>query len=383
MNSLQLATHFLEQSLKGKYITNSHIVSLFDELDDNFKTSICGESEQGKPIYKVEFGTGSKKVLMWSQMHGNEPTTTKGLFDFFNFLQSDDERVQKIKSEYTLICIPILNPDGAEAYTRVNANLVDLNRDSTALTQVESKVLRSLIDEIKPNLCFNLHDQRTIFGIEAFKLPATISFLAPAYNEERAYNSVRFEAINHINAINEELQQFIPNQVGRFDDSFNINCIGDYVTSIGIPTILFEAGHFQNDYNREESRKYVFISLLAALSTIHPEENIQELDKYLRIPQNSKCFFDFVYRNVKVSDIKEEKIINFAAQFEEELVGEKIHFNAKIIQVDDLEAIYGHFEFDANGMEFSSDYGKFPIKTQKADFYLNNLLKFDNGLQFL
>lgn len=189
--------------------------------------------------------------------------------------------------------------------------------------------------------------------------------------------------IHHINAINKELQQYIPNQVGRFDDSFNINCIGDYVTSIGIPTILFEAGHFQNDYNREESRKYVFISLLAALSKIESEKNSQELDEYLRIPQNSKCFFDFVYRNVKVFDKNEEKIITFAAQFEEELKEEKVHFNAKIIQIDNLDAIYGHFEFDANGMEFSSDYGKFPIKTQKADFYLNNLLKFDNGLQFL
>lgn len=383
MNSLQLATHFLEQNLKGKYITNNHIQPLIKKLNSEFKTSICGKSEQGKPIYKVEFGTGSKKVLMWSQMHGNEPTTTKGLFDFFNFLQSDDERVQKIKLEYTLICIPILNPDGAEAYTRVNANLVDLNRDATALTQIESKILRGLIEDIQPNLCFNLHDQRTIFGLEAFKLPATISFLAPAYNDERAYNSVRFEAIYRINAINEELQRYIPNQVGRFDDSFNINCIGDYVTSIGIPTILFEAGHFQNDYEREESRKYVFISLLAALSKIESEENIQELDKYLRIPQNSKCFFDFVYRNVKVFDKNEEKIITFAAQFEEDLREDKVHFNAKIIQIDDLDTISGHFEFDANGMEFSSDYGKFPIKTQKADFYLNNLLKFDNGLQFL
>lgn len=383
MNSLQLATQFIEQALKGKYITNNHIKPLIDALNNDFQTSVCGQSEQGKPIYKIVFGTGHKKVLMWSQMHGNEPTTTKGLFDFLNFLQSNDERAQKIKTTYTLICIPILNPDGAEAYTRANANLVDLNRDAVALTQVESKILRGLIEEVQPDLCFNLHDQRTIFGIEAFKLPATMSFLSPAYNEERAYNSVRFEAIHHINAINKELQQYIPNQVGRFDDSFNINCIGDYVTSIGIPTILFEAGHFQNDYNREESRKYVFISLLAALSKIESEKNSQELDEYLRIPQNSKCFFDFVYRNVKVFDKNEEKIITFAAQFEEELKEEKVHFNAKIIQIDNLDAIYGHFEFDANGMEFSSDYGKFPIKTQKADFYLNNLLKFDNGLQFL
>ena len=31
-----------------------------------------------------------------------------------------------------------------------------------------------------PKFCFNLHDQRTIFGVEGTKNPATISFLAPS-----------------------------------------------------------------------------------------------------------------------------------------------------------------------------------------------------------
>jgi hypothetical protein len=42
-------------------------------------------------------------------------------------------------------------------------------------------------------------------------------------------------------------RKYIPGQVSRFDDGFNINCIGDKFQS-HVPTILFEAGHFQDDY---------------------------------------------------------------------------------------------------------------------------------------
>ena len=320
---------------------------------------------------------------MWSQMHGNEATTTKGFFDFLNFLVSKEPLAETILSKYTIKCIPILNPDGAAAYTRVNANEIDLNRDAFETTQPESKLLRRLLLEFQPDLAYNLHDQRTIFGTKGFQLPATMSFLAPAYNVSRDFNETRLKAVKIINAMHLELQKHIPNQVGRFDDSFNINCIGDYATSIGIPTILFEAGHYPNDYQRDEVRKMVFIALLSSFSENNNSEVGNELEIYLNIPQNSKCFFDFIYRNVKIISNGEEKIITFAAQFDEKLKDNQIAFEAKIVQVEDLDAVRGHMEYDAQEMVFSSESGNSPKINHKADFYLNKLLKFINGLQFV
>jgi hypothetical protein len=49
--------------------------------------------------------------------------------------------------------------------------------------------------------------------------PATVSFLAPSYNEEREINELDLKAINLIAGIDSALQQYIPGQVGRFDDS--------------------------------------------------------------------------------------------------------------------------------------------------------------------
>src|SRR5690606_28483801 len=42
-----------------------------------------GESVQGRAIYELEYGQGDKKVMLWSQMHGDEPTATMALFDLF------------------------------------------------------------------------------------------------------------------------------------------------------------------------------------------------------------------------------------------------------------------------------------------------------------
>ena len=380
MDNLQLATHFLEPKLKGKYIHLDIILPLLNTYKSVFDISVIGKSVQQRSIFQVKIGTGKTKILIWSQMHGNEPTTTKGLFDFFNFLSSDMDLANQIKEKYTLVCIPMLNPDGAFAYTRENSNAVDLNRDAFVATQPEMQLLRSIYEALRPDYCYNLHDQRTIFGTEGFHVPATISFLSPAYNAKRDYNDVRIKAIKVINRMNSALQEYIPNQVGRFDDSYNVNCSGDFFSTNATPTILFEAGHFPNDYNREESRKYVFIALLN--SFLITDENALEtsnLDEYLRIPQNNIFFFDFIYKNVKIIDNKIEKIINFAAQYQEELIDDKISFIAVISKISDLDNFSGHVEYDCELLLFSSQGKNLPAIGEKATFNLNNLTFFNNG----
>lgn len=384
MNSLQIATEYLESSLNGKYIHLETILPLLKSFESVFEISEIGKSVQQRSIYQVKIGTGKTKILIWSQMHGNEPTTTKGLFDFFNFLASNTVESIRIKSQYTLLCVPMLNPDGAFAYTRENANAVDLNRDAFSATQPEMKLLKALYEDFRPDYCYNLHDQRTIFGTTGLNLPATISFLAPAFNEKRDYNLVRLKAISIINRMNDALSQYIPNQIGRFDDSYNVNCTGDYFTTQNTPTILFEAGHYPNDYKREESRKYIFIALLSSFFDNY--ENVvvdNELQKYLRIPQNNKCFFDFIYKNVKIIDNSEEKIINFAAQYTEVVQDGQLKFVARIIKIDDLQDFKGHLEYDCKNGLFTSKGKYFPIIEEKADFFINNLTEFNNGVKII
>ncbi|MEW5675422.1 M14 metallopeptidase family protein [Flavobacterium enshiense] len=381
MNYQHLFKDCKEPNLFGRYITNKHIEPLLEELKNYFDVSVIGESVKKKPIYRVKIGSGKTKIYMWSQMHGNESTCTKALFDFFNFIKSDNAFAKSIKEKCTIICIPILNPDGAEVYTRVNANEVDLNRDSVELSQPESRVVRELFNVFKPDFCFNLHDQRTIFAAGHTANPATVSFLAPSFNEERSINDCRQKAINIIAAMNQELQKHIPNQVGRFDDSFNINCIGDMFQSLGAPTILFEAGHFQEDYDREETRKMIFISYMEALRVIVENEIlVNKTDEYFNIPQNMTVFLDFIYKNVKIILDGFEKSINFAAHYSEELDNEEVVFKAIIRQIGGLDDNFGHYTYDFNNQLFENQEGKTPIIDSKADFIIGKHNKIVNGL---
>ena len=381
MDLEQLFNQYKEQSLQGRYITLESIEPVLKNSNVDNQLKIIGKSVLEKPIYQYEIGSGKTRILLWSQMHGNESTTTKALFDFINLLNGGSELAKLFLNIFTFCCIPMLNPDGAKLYTRENANKIDLNRDSQNLSQPESKVLRAVFESFKPDFCFNLHDQRTIFGVGSTGKPATLSFLAPSYNEDREINESRLKAINLIASINDILQQYIPGQIGRFDDSFNINCIGDTFQYLGVPTVLFEAGHFSNDYFREETRKFVFMALISSFNIISENDIVvNRTDNYLCIPQNKVVFNDFIYKNIKINYDGIEIITNFAAQYKEELIGDKIYFNAYIVNIGDLENCFGHIEYNGNGALFQDNQDNIPRLNQKADFYLDNNVEFVNGL---
>ena len=383
MNLESLFTTYKEEALKGRYITNAHIEPVLEKLKSSFDVGVYGQSVLGKPIYSIKAGQGMTRVFMWSQMHGNESTTTKAVFDFLNLLKSDDETAVKLKNKFSFFILPIVNPDGAELYTRENAIKVDLNRDSVNLSQPESKLLRHAFEEFNPHYCYNMHDQRTIFGVDDTGQPATISFLAPAYNDAREINDTRQEAINIIAAMNNTLQQFIPGKVGRFDDGFNINCIGDMLQSQNVPTILFEAGHYPLDYEREITRKYVFFALLSGFNSIY--ENVIVVNKnsdYFNIPQNKINFYDIIYKNIKINYENKEKITNFASQYREVLFENSVIFRAIISEIGNLDGFKGHAEIDGNGEEFVGiDGGKMPKIDEKADFSIGKSRKFVNGME--
>jgi hypothetical protein len=377
MNYESLHQQHNVESIFGRYITLDHLEPLLSK----YPNEIIGYSVLENPIYKLQFGTGKTKIFIWSQMHGNESTTTKAVFDFINLLHSNTDFGNKLLQEFTFCILPMVNPDGAKLYTRENANEIDLNRDSQILSQPESQLLRKTFDIFQPDYCYNLHDQRTIFGAGNSGKPATVSFLSPSFNENRDMNETRAISINVIVAMNTTLQHHVPDQVGRFDDSFNINCIGDTFQSLNVPTILIEAGHFQSDYQREQTRKYIFIALISGFKHIYENDVVRnEIDVYLQIPQNNVCFYDFVCRNVKINYDNCKKIINFAIQYKEVLHNNQINFEAYICQVDGLENYIGHVDFDAKEALYEDDIDDFPKINKKANFRLGERLIFVKGL---
>lgn len=339
-----------ESKLQDRYITLEHILPLLSSYKNQFEITSIGVSEKGKDIPMITIGSGKKRVLGWSQMHGNEATTTKALFDFLKFLVQKDnfqKEVTQFLTDYTFYIIPILNPDGATLYTRVNANGVDLNRDAQDKSQSESRVLQSIFEQVQPDLCLNLHDQRTIYGL-ATGLPATVSFLAPSADIDRRVTPARIVAMKHITRMNTALQQYIPGQVGRYDDGFNANCIGDTFQMAGVPTILFEAGHYAQDYSRESTREFIFYALLE-LFGITNEAKTAIYEDYFKIPQNDLSYKDVILRNVCIGACKSP--IAIAIQYEEVLIDNTIKFEPMISKIGGCDALLGHVEMDLKGVE--------------------------------
>lgn len=304
MSSLEITytksvyTKSKETSLFGRWVTLDHIRPIFQKYQSkNISYSKIGISERNKSIYEFTLGKGKKKILIWTQMHGNESTGTKAAFDLLNYFENHlDEFGKNILSNCTIKVIPILNPDGAQIYTRSNANKVDLNRDAVKRIAVESQLLRKHLEEFKPDFCFNMHDQRTIFGVSGTNNPATISFLAPSEEETRRITKGRKKTMNVIVAMNSLLQQAIPNHVGRYTDEFYPTATGDNFQKLGYNTILIESGHYPNDYEREITREYTFMSLFQGLYHIATEDNFDAYEGYFEIPDNEQNFKDLVHR---------------------------------------------------------------------------------------
>ncbi|TPN89048.1 M14 family zinc carboxypeptidase [Aquimarina algicola] len=335
---------YSNSSLSGRYIHLDHISPILNELSQSSRVEVSeiGFSEDKLPIYLLKLGKGTKKLLFWSQMHGNESTTTKAVVDFLHLLiDPSNDIANTILENCTLYIIPILSPDGAKTYTRLNHNKVDLNRDAQDRTQKESNVLDKLIKDIQPDVAFNLHGQRTIFAVGATKYPATVSFLSPAGDHERTITADRKIAMEIISKMNDTVQQFIPNQVGRYDDSFNINCVGDTLANRGIPTILFEAGHYPDDWDRDKTRSFIFYALLVSSHFI--ATNVitgQHYKDYFLIPENEKLFYDIIIRNV----ILDGKNVDIAIQYEEKLIDNHINFLPKVAKIGALQNYIGHKE---------------------------------------
>ncbi|WP_158608856.1 M14 family zinc carboxypeptidase [Paenimyroides viscosum] len=342
-----------QQEINERYITNTDLENVLESLNkDIFKVAVAGKSVLEKNIYRVDFGTGNFKILLWSQMHGNETTTTKAVFNFLKSIHANSS----LLTHFSFTFLPILNPDGAEAFTRLNANKVDLNRDSVDLSQPESQLLRSVFNTIKPYLALNMHDQRSIFSAGSESNPATLSFLAPAFNEACDINDVRTFAMQLIANMNDVLKNHAPDNIGRFDDSFNINCIGDQFTHLNVPTILFEAGFASNDYQRKKAQKLVEISLQTLFKAIVSKEYEQfNVNDYLSIPENEKNFVDLIIENFSTTNSELIQNKTLPVVFKEEINAGSLVLKPTIDFHSAPNYKYAHYTLNVNNQLINNE----------------------------
>jgi hypothetical protein len=114
---------------------------------------------------------GDAPAVVWvaGSVHGNEPSGADADLRLLRELARDCQ--SPLLRRVVVVILPVQNPDGHEAHTRVNANGFDLNRDWLALTQPESEARLRLLLTMPPLAYVDQHEQ------------GGAGFFAPPYSE--------------------------------------------------------------------------------------------------------------------------------------------------------------------------------------------------------
>lgn len=350
-----------------RYISPHELVKFLQQNLSDYVTEI-GTSYLGKPIYKLRLGNGAIKVLAWSQMHGNESNATHAMLDLLESFKTEKQLEAELFSKITLDFIFMLNPDGSEKWIRRNALDIDLNRDFLKLSSKEFPILKNTAENGQYHYALNLHEQRTVFSTDC-ENPATLSFLAPSENVEREVTATRKKAMAVIAAIAEKLSGQIPKNIARYSDEFYPTSTGDNFTKMGIPTILFEGGHFPGDYLRKNTRKYYTIALYECLNAIAElNGDTTNWEHYFGIPENKESHYDIIYRNVKLNT-DFPCILDIAVQYKEIYNDgdEEITFVPYVAEVGDCGKKKGWQEINCDGKFFKCE-TKFPKLDAEVNF---------------
>jgi hypothetical protein len=254
-----------------------------------------GRSIQNRAIRAVTFGTGPIRVLLWSQMHGDESTATLALADILRFFSEggDDPLRRLLHDRLEIVMVPMLNPDGAERFQRYDAAGVDVNRDARRLATPEARALKSLRDSTRPAFGFNLHDQgaRTTAGPGGDQV--AIALLAPAADSARTYGAVRARARQVAAVLATALDSAVPGRFARYDDTFEPRAFGDLMQAWGTSTVLIESGALPDDPEKQALRRLNVALILTALEAIATERYVgADADRYERLPFNHRLAYD-------------------------------------------------------------------------------------------
>jgi hypothetical protein len=316
---------------------------------DRLRVAEVGKSMQGRELRTVTFGSGPVKVLLWSQMHGDEATATMALADIFAFLAAPETSAlrDRLARELTVVFIPMLNPDGAELFQRHNAVGIDVNRDARQLATPEARTLKSVRDALQPDFGFNLHDQSARTRVGRAGEQAAIALLAPAFDNERSWNPIRSRARLVAAFLADDFGHAVEGRIAKYDDTFNPRAFGDLMQTWGASTVLIESGALPNDPQKQRLRTLNAAAILGALDLIATRSYTrQDPDAYESLPYNSGGASDVLIRGASIvmpgfGPVRADVSLNFDDSV--------ARTGARISEIGDLQTALALDTVDATG----------------------------------
>ncbi len=144
-----------------------------------------------------KFGDFKVPVFVNASIHGNENPGVDAAIRLIETLAYEDTpEVQAILENVILLVNVVQNPDGRVAYTRSNANGIDINRDFITQSQPETRATVKIFTEWNPMVTLDLH---------GFVNPMLIEPCTPPHNPNYEYDLYLEWAFNQALAMEAEL----------------------------------------------------------------------------------------------------------------------------------------------------------------------------------
>jgi hypothetical protein len=314
-----------------------------------------GRSGEGRKLTLLSLGSGPMKVLLWSQMHGDEPSATNALLDVLSYLGKNRESgaVRSLLSKLTIFVLPMLNPDGAERTTRRNTQGIDINRDALRLQTPEGRYLKAVRDRFQPTIGYNLHNQAPLTVAGPGGEQVALAFLSVAYDEALTENEGRRTTKRLAVFLRDFLAPWAAGKLGRYDGDYTARAFGDAMTRWGTATLLIETGGWNGPDEAGTLVRLNFVALLGSLQAL-ADGSLALLDprQYDTIPVLVReGLFDVLIREATVAngtglppyvaDVALNRPILFS--------GTGPRGRAGVVDLGDLSTFRGREETDARG----------------------------------
>jgi len=120
---------------------------------------VIGHSVQGREILALTYGTGDKKLLVTSGVHGTEPGSRETiLMKARDMAYNVDDKYTDYLSNHKVVIVPTLNPDKMHDTYR-NADDIDINRVVYQLSSPEGIAFLKLLNEYNPDIHVDHHER--------------------------------------------------------------------------------------------------------------------------------------------------------------------------------------------------------------------------------
>jgi hypothetical protein len=338
------------------WITQDYLYATLDSFAGGlFDHEIAGESTERRRIRLLTLGSGPTPVLLWTQMHGDEPTATRAMLDILTIMhnQKSSEIVDTIRNNLTLYILPMLNPDGAERFTRRTALGIDMNRDALALRTPEARILHNVIDMYDISWAYSLHDQERRYTVGGTKQPAGISVLAAARDWDLSIDEVRRDTMRLASCIAQYVRNSIPDQIGRYDDAYEPRAFGDACIARGVRSVLIESGYIPRDRHKEIIRKSTAIAILGSLYHL-ALDNLPSDDLYHTIPVNRRFFAEYVFKDIsiKINGMPAgEQDVALHHEYNPQKTTKEVFFKLCLTELGDCKPFISSYTFDGKNLE--------------------------------